>query len=40
MAVIDHPPPVHRYAPGSWGPEEAESLLSGTGSWHGPWVAS
>jgi glucose-6-phosphate 1-dehydrogenase len=38
--LIDHPPPVHHYGRGSWGPEEAERLLSGTGAWHGPWVAS
>jgi glucose-6-phosphate 1-dehydrogenase len=38
--LLDHPPPVHLYAPGSWGPAEADRLLSGVGAWHGPWVAS
>jgi glucose-6-phosphate 1-dehydrogenase len=33
------PPPVHPYAPGSWGSKEAEQLLAGAHSWHGPWVA-
>jgi glucose-6-phosphate 1-dehydrogenase len=37
--LIAHPPPVHRYAPGSWGPPEAERLLAGVGHWHEPWVA-
>jgi glucose-6-phosphate 1-dehydrogenase len=36
--LIDNPPPVHPYAQGSWGPEEANRLLAGYGSWHGPWV--
>jgi glucose-6-phosphate 1-dehydrogenase len=40
MPLLEHPPPVHAYAPGSWGPEEADRLLSGVGTWHGPWVAS
>jgi glucose-6-phosphate 1-dehydrogenase len=35
---LDSPPPVHLYAPGSWGPEEGKRLLSGHGAWHGPWV--
>jgi glucose-6-phosphate 1-dehydrogenase len=37
--LIDNPPPVHSYKPGSWGPEEAEKLVAGYG-WHGPWLAS
>ena len=40
MPLVEHPPPVHPYAPDSWGPEEADRLLSGFGRWHGPWVAS
>ncbi len=36
--LLDDPPPVHRYAPGSWGPPEAERLLAGVGSWRGPWL--
>ena len=35
---FDAPPPVHAYAPGSWGPEAANKLVAGHGRWHGPWV--
>jgi glucose-6-phosphate 1-dehydrogenase len=38
--LIEHPPPVNRYAPGTWGPEEADRLLAGIGGWMGPWVVS
>ena len=38
--LIDAPPPVHAYAPGSWGPAEADGLLAGRGRWLGPWVTS
>jgi glucose-6-phosphate 1-dehydrogenase len=38
--LLDAPPPVHSYVPGSWGPEEGKSLVSGYGPWHGPWVAT
>jgi glucose-6-phosphate 1-dehydrogenase len=37
--LLDAPPPVHPYAKGSWGPQEADELLSGYGGWHEPWVA-
>jgi glucose-6-phosphate 1-dehydrogenase len=40
LPLIEHPPPVNRYAPDSWGPKEADELLAGVGSWMGPWVAS
>jgi glucose-6-phosphate 1-dehydrogenase len=36
--LIDAPPPVHPYAPGSWGPKEANALLAGHGRWHDPWM--
>jgi glucose-6-phosphate 1-dehydrogenase len=36
--LLDAPPPVHPYAPGSWGPEAANGLLAGFGRWHGPWI--
>jgi len=36
--LLDDPPPVHPYAQGSWGPQEAEQLVAGYGGWHGPWV--
>ncbi len=38
--LLDNPPPVHPYAKGSWGPEAADGVLAGYGSWHEPWVAS
>jgi glucose-6-phosphate 1-dehydrogenase len=38
--LLDAPPPVHAYAPGSWGPEAAEKLVAGYGRWHGPWIES
>ncbi len=38
--LLDAPPPVHSYAPGSWGPSEAERLTAEYGGWHNPWVAS
>jgi glucose-6-phosphate 1-dehydrogenase len=38
--LLDAPPPVHPYAKGSWGPKQADDLLAGFGSWHGPWMAS
>ncbi len=37
--LLDSPPPVHRYEPGSWGPTEAEKLVEGHGRWHEPWIA-
>ena len=38
--LLDAPPDVHPYAPGSWGPEAADKLVAGHGGWHGPWIAS
>jgi glucose-6-phosphate 1-dehydrogenase len=38
--LLDSPPPVQPYAPGSWGPEAADELVAGHGKWHGPWVTS
>jgi glucose-6-phosphate 1-dehydrogenase len=37
--LLDSPPPVHPYAPGTWGPQDGERLVAGFGAWHGPWVA-
>jgi len=37
--LLDDPSPVHPYAPGSWGPDEAKSLLAGHGHWEEPWIA-
>jgi glucose-6-phosphate 1-dehydrogenase len=36
--LLDSPPPVQEYQPGSWGPKEADDLVRGYGRWHGPWV--
>jgi glucose-6-phosphate 1-dehydrogenase len=38
--LLESPPPVHPYAPGTWGPEAADKLVAGHGRWHAPWVAS
>jgi glucose-6-phosphate 1-dehydrogenase len=37
--LLDAPPPVYPYAPGTWGPKEADELVAGHGRWHGPWIA-
>jgi glucose-6-phosphate 1-dehydrogenase len=36
--LLDNPPPVHPYAPGTWGPKAADDLVAGFGKWHGPWL--
>jgi glucose-6-phosphate 1-dehydrogenase len=36
--LIENPPPVHPYVPGSWGPEAANALVAGHTRWHGPWI--
>jgi glucose-6-phosphate 1-dehydrogenase len=38
--LLDAPPPVHTYAPGTWGPEASNDLVRGFGRWHAPWIAS
>jgi glucose-6-phosphate 1-dehydrogenase len=38
--LLAEPPPVHPYAPGTWGPEAAEELVNGFGRWYGPWIAA
>ena len=38
--LVAAPPPVHPYAPGSWGPGAADAVIAGHGRWHEPWVAS
>ena len=32
--LLDDPPPVQPYAPGSWGPKAADKLVAGHGRWH------
>jgi glucose-6-phosphate 1-dehydrogenase len=36
--LIDHPGPVHPYAPGTWGPAEADALVADHGGWREPWL--
>ena len=36
--LIDAPPPVLPYAPGSWGPDAAAALVADHGGWREPWV--
>jgi glucose-6-phosphate 1-dehydrogenase len=38
--LLDAPPPVQAYKPGSWGPQAADKLIAGYGSWHEPWIAT
>ncbi len=36
--LLDNPPPVHPYKPGSWGPAEADQLVAAYGGWREPWT--
>jgi glucose-6-phosphate 1-dehydrogenase len=36
--LMDSPPPVQPYQPGTWGPADADKLVLGHGGWHGPWI--
>ena len=36
--LLDSPPPVLPYQPGSMGPDEANDLVADYGGWLGPWV--
>ncbi len=38
--LLNEPPPVHSYKPGTWGPDAADDLVAGFGRWYGPWIAS
>lgn len=38
--LLDTPPQVHAYTPGSWGPAAADALVADHGGWRDPWVAS
>jgi glucose-6-phosphate 1-dehydrogenase len=38
--LLDKPPQVHPYKPGSWGPRSADKLIAESGGWHGPWIPS
>jgi glucose-6-phosphate 1-dehydrogenase len=34
--VLEHPRPIHAYAPGTWGPPIANAFLPPPGTWHNP----
>jgi glucose-6-phosphate 1-dehydrogenase len=36
--LLDEPGPVHPYAPGTWGPEQAKDLTRGITQWSEPWL--
>jgi glucose-6-phosphate 1-dehydrogenase len=36
--LLDAPPPVQPYQPGSWGPPSANKLLAGHPGWREPWL--
>jgi glucose-6-phosphate 1-dehydrogenase len=36
--LLDSPPELHPYEPGSWGPSEADGIAAGFGGWRGPWI--
>jgi glucose-6-phosphate 1-dehydrogenase len=36
--LLDSPPPVDVYTPGTWGPKAAEDLVRGYDDWHAPWL--
>jgi glucose-6-phosphate 1-dehydrogenase len=38
--LLDAPPPVHTYAPGTWGPFAADQVTAGFGGWRTPWLGS
>jgi glucose-6-phosphate 1-dehydrogenase len=38
--LLDAPPDVQSYKPGSWGPSAANSLVAECGGWHEPWLPS
>jgi glucose-6-phosphate 1-dehydrogenase len=37
--LLDNPGEIHRYEPGSWGPDAARDLLRGHRGWQQPWLA-
>ncbi|RXZ46872.1 glucose-6-phosphate dehydrogenase [Agromyces binzhouensis] len=36
--LLDAPPEVHPYEPGTWGPSAADALVEGRGGWREPWL--
>jgi glucose-6-phosphate 1-dehydrogenase len=35
--LLDNPPPVHPYQPGTWGPSASDQLVAEYGGWREPW---
>ena len=38
--LLEAPPKVHPYEPGTWGPKAADKLVAGHLGWHGPWLTT
>jgi glucose-6-phosphate 1-dehydrogenase len=36
--LLDAPPPVEPYQPGTWGPSGSDKLLAGHPGWREPWL--
>jgi glucose-6-phosphate 1-dehydrogenase len=36
--LLDTPPPIESYQPGTWGPPSADKLLTGHPAWREPWL--
>jgi len=36
--LLDNPTPVRAYAPGTWGPSDADDLVADHGGWREPWL--
>jgi glucose-6-phosphate 1-dehydrogenase len=36
--LLDDSPPINSYEPGSWGPNEADTLIKGICEWYPPWL--
>ncbi len=36
--LLESPPPVQSYTPGSWGPAAVDDLVAGHSPWHEPWL--
>jgi glucose-6-phosphate 1-dehydrogenase len=36
--LLDAPPEVQSYQPGSWGPAASDDLVAACGGWHEPWT--
>jgi glucose-6-phosphate 1-dehydrogenase len=38
--LLDNPPPVHPYQPGTWGPAAADAMVAAYGGWREPWTTA